>query len=156
MGTARAKPCADVLSRRLVFRYDDDVIAKHVVDHVVRLTVGDATPFVNQQELVAEALGLVHVVSRQHDREALGAQTVDELPDVEARARIEARRRLVEKQDARTVYDRACDQEPTDEAAGQHVRRLIGVRREIEAVEQLGDSRFEIVDLRSEIARVDE
>jgi hypothetical protein len=94
---ARLQPRRDLVTRGLAARHGDDVITKHSIDHVMRLAMRHIATFVDDEELVAQALGLVHVVRRQDNRQALCAHAVDQLPNVETRARIEAGGRFVEE-----------------------------------------------------------
>ena len=73
---------------------------------------GDHLAVVHDRHAVAEPLGLVHVVRRQQDRPAGALELVDEIPELPARLRIEAGRRLVEKQQVRIADERAREREP--------------------------------------------
>ncbi len=60
---------------------------------------------------VAEAFGLVHVVGGQQDGAALLPERPDDVPQLTARLRVEARRRLVEEQHLGIADERARDGE---------------------------------------------
>ena len=58
---------------------------------------------VDDRQAVAELVGFLHVVRRHHDRASLRVQLAQDVPQAEARLRIETDRRLVEEDHARLV-----------------------------------------------------
>ena len=78
---------------------------------------GDRLAVRHDRDGVAEALGLLDVVGRHEDRDALGAQPVDQRPQLLAHLRVEADGRLVEQQEPRLVDERARDQQSAAHAA---------------------------------------
>src|SRR5690606_27002998 len=76
-------------------------------------------------------------------------------PERDARARIEARGRLVQEEELRPVDDGAREHQPLLVAAAQGVRARVAVLAELEEVEQLVDARPEVGDARAKVARVD-
>ena len=70
---------------------------------------------------VGQALGLLDVVGRHQDRRALGAQGVDQRPELLAHLRVEADGRLVEQHEARAMHERPRDQQPPAHPAGELV-----------------------------------
>ena len=89
-----------------------------------------------------EPLGLFHVGGRDDDAHAWAARAhaLDQFPELAARQRIDAGRRLVEDQQIGVVDQRAAKAELLPHAARQLLRRAVGERREPGAVEQLGDA----------------
>ena len=89
-----------------------------------------------------EPLGLLHVGGRDDDAHAGAARAhaVDQFPELPARQRIDAGRRLVEDQQVGIVDQRAAQAELLPHAAGQLLRRPVGERREAGAVEQVARS----------------
>ena len=90
-------------------------------DQLARRALGDDAPAVHDHEAVAQLLGLVHVVRREHEGHALALQLVEALPQEVARLRVEAGRRLVEQQQLGLVDERAGDREPALHAARERV-----------------------------------
>src|SRR5690554_1649617 len=109
-------------------------------DDAARVDHGDA---------VAQPLGLVHEVGDEHDRHALLAHRLDELPHLAAGLRVEARRELVEHGDLRLADQGERDREalllPTREVPVLRVE-LLGeteAGREGDAVGGVGVERGE-------------
>ncbi len=67
---------------------------------------------IDDRHAVAEPLGLFHVVRCQEHRASGREVRLDDLPQLDPRLRIEARRRLVEKQEIGFADERARDREP--------------------------------------------
>ncbi len=97
-------------------------VAKEAVD---RRALGEPA-VVEEQDLVAEALGLAEVVRDQHDLGAGGVDRGDHRLDLARRRRVEARRRLVEEQHLGREHPRAGQREALLLAAGEHARRMVG------------------------------
>ena len=101
---------------------------------VLEETVGrralDQPALVQEQDLVAEAVRLPEVVrapSRSWCRPRACAAMI--VLDLVRRARVEARRRLVEEQHFRAQRPRARQREPLLLAAGEHARRVVRAAR---------------------------
>ena len=77
---------------------------------------------------VGELVGLLQVLGAEQDRRAAVDERADDVPDLVARARVEAGRRLVQEHQLRRRHDRGGDVEPAAHAAGevldQPARRL--------------------------------
>ena len=73
---------------------------------------------------VGQALGLLDVVRRHQDRHALGAQAVDQRPQLLAHLGVEPDGRLVQQHQPRPVHQRAGDQQAPPHAA----RELVDLR----------------------------
>ena len=104
---------------------DLDRLAADVLAHELgRRPARDRGALGHDRHGVGEALGLLDVVRRHQDRDALGAQRVDQRPQLLAHLRVEADGRLVEQHEPRLVHERARDQQPPPHAA----RQLVGAR----------------------------
>ena len=103
----------------------EDLARRVLRDQLARRAVRDDLAAVHHDEPVAELLGLVHVVRRDHERHALGLQPVEPLPDEVARLRVEARRRLVEDQHVGLGDQRPRDREPALHAPREVVRLVV-------------------------------
>ena len=77
----------------------------------------DDPSFGHDRDAVAQLLGLVEVVRGQQDRHLTSAKTGDVVQELEADARIQADRRLVEEQDLRVRQQRTRDLEASALAA---------------------------------------
>ena len=78
---------------------DLDHLSGDVVgDQLPGRALGDDARVVHDHEAVAELLGLVHVVRREHERHAGALEPVEPVPEQMSSLRIEPRRRLVEQQ----------------------------------------------------------
>src|SRR5438105_10138114 len=73
---------------------------------------------------IAERLGLVHVMSGEHNRPSLGTDRVRQLPQVASRLRIESSGGFIEKEDLRLIDERGGNAEALLLAA----RELIDLR----------------------------
>ena len=80
---------------------------------------------------LAAALGLVHVVRGDEQRDALGGELEQQIPQLAARDRIDAGGRLVEEDDARLVHQRGAEREPLLPAAGEQAGAAIDVRPDV-------------------------
>ena len=101
----------------------DDVLAAEPGDQLGRRAQGDHLAVIDDRHPVAQPLGLVHVVRRQQDGPALGAEAADDVPELPARLRVEAGRRLVEEQQLRVADQGAGHRQPLLLAAGELARR---------------------------------
>src|SRR5262249_21917385 len=97
----------------------------------------DEPPAIEEHDLVAEAPGLAEGVSRHHDLGASGVECADRRFDLARRARVEARRGLVEEQHLRVQRSCAREGKPLLLAARKHARGAAGEVRETHAVERL-------------------
>ena len=77
---------------------------------------------------LAAALGLVHVVGGDQERDPLRGQREQQVPQLAARDRIDAGGRLVEEDDARLVHQRGAQRQPLLPAARQQPGAPIEVR----------------------------
>ena len=110
-------------------------------DQLARRADGDGLAVRHDRDLVAEALGLLDVVRAHQDRDALGAQPVDQRPQLLADLRVEADGRLVEQQQLRLVQQRAGDQQAPAHAAAELVDLRLAALGEVRDGERRGRSR---------------
>ena len=73
----------------------------------------------DDRDPVGERLRLVQVMSGQHDRGPVPAQSPDQLPELEASLRVETGRRLVKEEQLGPSDDAERDVQPAGLAAGQ-------------------------------------
>ena len=93
-------------------------------------------PSVREQRDARATLGLVEVGRRHDDGDALGEELGQQLPELAARHRVDAGRRLVEQDDLRLVDERARERELLLHAARQPIGQPVAERRELRHVEQ--------------------
>jgi len=105
-------------------------------------------PVRDDRDGIAQPLGLLDVVRAHQNRDAFGAQQVDQRPQLLADLRIQADGGLVEQQQPRLVQQRAGDQEPAAHPAAQVIDDRIG------AVEQVDDPQ-DALDRRAALGRWD-
>jgi hypothetical protein len=91
---------------------------------------------------VLEALGFFHVGCGHDHRHAgaLGAQGLDQRPELAARERIDARRGLIEDQQVGVVHERAAQPKLLLHPAGELARRAFAKWRQAGGVEQAVDA----------------
>ena len=92
---------------------------------------------VDDDDLVAELVGLFEVLRREQQRRPLADELADDIPHPDPAARVETRRRLVEKQHLRLTDQAARQIEPALHAAGVGLRLPVGGIDEVEPLEQL-------------------
>ncbi len=97
----------------------DDVLAAQFGDEFARRAQGDDLAVIDHGHAIAQPFGLVHVMRGQKDGAALRTKTVDQVPQLPARLRVEARRRLVEHEQVRIANEGAGHGEALLLAAGQ-------------------------------------
>ena len=114
-------------------------------DQLGRRPGGDGLPVGHDQHGVGEALRLLDVVRRHEDRRALGAQQVDQRPQLLAHLRVEADGRLVEQHELRPVDERARDQQAPPHPARELVDARVAPVAEVRDLERALDRRVPLV-----------
>ena len=115
-----------------------DEVAGDLRLEVVRGVAGDDLAVVDDDDAVAELVGLVEVVRGEEDgRAAPVAQVGDVGPQVRAGLRVQARGRLVEEHQGRLVDQAHGDVEPAPLATGHRLGLPVPQAVELELVEQL-------------------
>src|SRR3989440_6875719 len=126
-------------------------------DELTRRAFGDDLPARDDEESVAEPLGLLHVVRRDEDGEARQSSKLFEaLPDFLPDVWVEARGRLVEDEQARLVQKCARDHEPALHAAGQLDDARAGALLESDEAQEFVRAFFSDGARQLEVACVDE
>jgi hypothetical protein len=115
----------------------DDTIGQ-IRQQPARRTRGDQAPAVEDGQLVT-ALGLVHEVRRDQDRDPALGEIEERLPEVAPALRIDGAGRLVEHEQLGLVQDRARQRETLALPARERAREL-AARLEAELCEQRGDA----------------
>ena len=101
-------------------------LAPGVLSHEVGgLAAADDLAVRHQRHLVGEPLGLLDVVRGHQDRRPLGAERIDQRPELGADLGIEADGGLVEQQERRVVGEAAREQEAPAHAARELVHRVV-------------------------------
>ena len=113
-------------------------------------------PLVDDDQPVAELLGLIHVVRRQQQRRALLLQPEQPVPQDVPRLRVEPGRRLVEQQDAGVVDEGARDGEAALHAPREIVDLALGPVGELGELEQLVGALAQMLERQAEVAAVDD
>ena len=97
----------------------------------------DDAAVVDDRDAVRHAVGFVHVVRGQEDGHAFGlVQMLDVRPELIAALRIEAERRLVEKQDLGRVQQAARDLEAPLHAARELLHERVAAVPQLEQLQQ--------------------
>ena len=100
---------------------------------------------IDDRDAIAKLVGFVHVMRRDEDGEiALGLDALKHFPDMHARHRVEARRRLVEKKDAGLVDEAARDFNTAPHAARQISDLLMAPLRQLDRFQQIVDVFFRL------------
>ena len=108
-----------------------------LVDELPRRSLGHDLGLVHDHEVVAQLLGLVHVVGRDDERRAAALELIEALPQQVARLGVQAGRRLVEDDEVRLVDERAGDRQAPLHAAGQGLDLVLGALVELDELEEL-------------------
>ena len=123
---------------RAVGELEVDDVAPHLALELVGGAFRDDASDVDHADAVGELVGLFQILRGEHDRGALGAQPVDDIPQLQPAARVESRRRLVEEQHGRRDHQAGGEVEAPAHAAGIRAQRAVGRGRQLEHVEQPG------------------
>ena len=108
---------------------------------VLRRVERDDAARLQHRDAPAQRLGFLEVVRRQDDRVAVAIQLADERPQALPQLDVDARRGLVQHDHRRLVHQRLADQHAALHAARQRAHVGVGLRREVEVVQDLVDPR---------------
>ncbi|GAA2326599.1 hypothetical protein GCM10010246_05320 [Streptomyces cuspidosporus] len=97
---------------------------------------GEQVPVVDDGQALAQGLGLVEVVGGQHHGLAGLMQACDDLPEVVACLRVDARGGFVEEEHLRQVHQGPADHDAAGLAAGELVSFGVGLVGEAELFQQ--------------------
>ena len=99
---------------------------------------GDHAAAIDDGDRVGQLVGLVQVLGGQQDGRPLGDEPLDDLPQADPAAWVEARRGFVEEDDGWSGHQRPGEIQPPSHAAGVGLRRAVGGLHQVELLEQLG------------------
>src|SRR2546423_8719587 len=116
-----------------------DLGGRRGADQVGRRADRDDLAASENRDAIGQALGLVEVVSREHDRLAEAAEGAQRLPGLAARVRIEAGRRLVEEDQLRVADEGKAEVEAAALAAGEAPHELVALLAEADQLDHLVD-----------------
>jgi hypothetical protein len=102
-----------------------------------RRALGDDLAVIDDEDAIAERVGLLEVVRGEQDRRPALAQAADVVPEVRAGLRIEPRRRLVEEHELGVVHEAEGDVEAAALAAGERLDEAVA---EIAQIERLAEA----------------
>src|SRR5918994_3923390 len=114
----------------------EDLRADVLFDEVLRGSSRDDATALHDDEAVAEAGGLLHVVGGKHERLALVRERPEPVPHEMPRLRVEARRGLVEHDDLRVIDEGPRDEEPALHPSGELLDPGVDLVRELHEVEE--------------------
>src|SRR5579885_2242139 len=104
---------------------------------LLRRTHGDDATVVNHRDAVGDAVGLVHVVSGEKDRDLiLLVEALDVRPHLVAALRVEAERRLVEEENLRRVQQAPRDLKPAAHPARKSFDERVAAFPKLEEFEE--------------------
>ena len=126
------------LERRDVLHVQLEHVCAHARLELARRAVRDHLAVVDDDDVVGELVGLVEVLGREQHGGAVGDELADEAPDVVARLRVEARRGLVEDQQARAADEARAEVEPAAHATGVAAHDAVAGVAEPKALERVG------------------
>ena len=130
-------PLRQIAARKRLGQFEfDGGTGERALLNFARRAHGDDLALIHDGHAVAELFGLFDVVGGEQDGALFAAQVLHQLVDFEARLRIEAGRRLVEKQHLRIVEQGQGEGQPLLLAAGE--LRVVGVALfpKLQALEQ--------------------
>jgi hypothetical protein len=136
VGHVGERPHGRVRRRRMGQR-DLHPLAADPVLQLIRCALGDHLAAIDHGDPVGEPVGLVEVLRGEEHGGAVGNESLDGRPQVQATARVETGGRLVQEQHRRSRHERGCQVETTPHAAGVALGHAIAGLREVEALEQL-------------------
>ena len=91
-----------------------------------RRPLGDDLAVVDDHDVMGQLVGLLQVLRRQQNGDALSQQLADGLPDPQAARRVQPRRRLVEEEHRRAGHQRPGQVQPSPHAAGVTLHHPVG------------------------------
>jgi len=103
----------------------------------VGAVAGEQLAVTDQRDLVAELLGLLEVVRGEQDRRPVFVQLADVAPELNSQLEVDARGRLVEDHEPRSVHQRTRQLQAPFLAARQPRGPHVGLRFEVEGADHL-------------------
>src|SRR5258708_4891574 len=114
----------------------DDVAGDLPLEAVGGVLADDLT-VVHDRQAVAEDVGLIHVVGRQEDGDAFGAQAAHLVPDARSALWIQTGGRLIEDQQAWPVHHAYRDVQPAPLPAGVRLHQSVSKPSQVQPPDQL-------------------
>src|SRR3984957_6279115 len=112
------------------------VPARHGSLEFCRRAQRDDAAVIDDGEALAECVGFFHVVRGEQNRFAAAVVLANDLPQQQARLRIETSAGLIQEKYLRIVHHGARDGEALHHAAGESTHDLVGAVSELEALEE--------------------
>ncbi|HRD68265.1 MAG TPA: hypothetical protein PKY50_19215, partial [Candidatus Competibacter sp.] len=128
------------------------MFANQIPQHGARRSGRHRPAVAQDQQLVGQAIGLVHVVGGQDNPQAIAPESVDQFPDLQARLRVQSGGRFVQEQQLWFVNQGAGEHKPAPVAAREYVRFGVRVAVQPEALQQRGHSCLQRGRTRAEVA----
>lgn len=100
-----------------VGEFQPQVTARDEPLELARRALGDQLAVVEHGDPVGELIGLLHVLRRKEDRDAVGHEVTDDLPELAAAARVKAGCRLVKEDDPGPADQRHREVKPAPHSA---------------------------------------
>jgi hypothetical protein len=115
----------------------DHLFGRVLLDQLAWRSLSGEPALVHDDEPVAELLGFVHVVRRDHQRHPVLLQAIEPVPEQVAGLRVEPGRRLVEDEQVRVRDQGTRDGETSLHAAREGIDPIVGPLGQLGEVEQL-------------------
>ena len=131
----------ELIERSGVGGDDVDALLADLRLQLRRRAGGDLAAVVDQHDAVGERVGLVEILRRQQQRDAVADQLADGRPDDLAAARVEAGRRLVEHEQLRAVDQAGGEVDAAALSAGEVLDQPVAELADVEALDELLDER---------------
>ena len=119
---------------------DRDALAADGGLQLVGGALGDDAAVVDDRDGVGEAVGLFQVLRREEHRRAAADEGLDDVPQGESTARVEARRGLVEEEHGRVDDEGAREVDAPPHAAREALDDAVLRLDEVEQLDELGRS----------------
>src|SRR3954447_3558058 len=131
----------------------DDMVSAETSYQIRRRSFRDHLAVIDDRETVAETFGLVHVVSGEQYRTAIFLKFANDVPQLPATLRVEARRRLIQEQNSRIADQRRRGGEPLPLAAGELSHPRICFFRELQLLHHFGGWARLAIETREQLDR---
>ena len=118
-----------------------DDVAPGAVLELVRRAGSDNAAVVDDHHLAGQTIRLLEVLRGEQDVGAIGDEFADGVPQLDAAARVEAGRRLVEQQQPRPPDEAGSEVEAATHPAGVRADQTVTGIAEVQTLEQVGGRR---------------
>ncbi len=133
----------------------DDFPLHVPLDELLRRTLCEDAALIHDDQFIAQALGLLHVVRGQQQGLAARLEFAQSAPDQVARLRVQSGGRFVQRRELRVIDQGARDGQAPPHAAGEGIglcRAPVGQRDEFQ---QAFDARGDLPARQAEVGRID-